>query len=1107
MIKNLALLTFGLLNCTLLLAQNPQLSSLDPADDATDVALDSDLSITFDESVEINTSLPGGNVPVIRLRRLDNDVVIQTWTPSTSTSGLSIVGGNTLTINPTDDLSGGVSYYVEIFWKVIQDLEGNYYDGFTGNTTWNFTAIVPDVAAPLATSTSPSDEGTYAPLNASGGIVFNESVQEGSGTIALYLANGTLVESITTGVSDSRLGQPATFRITWDFDTQLEELTDYYILVSSGAYEDLAGNAFAGLGVGDLDFTSNDKPNISTLSPTDAVTDVEKSASITVTFDGEIYAADPCSLIIKEYDTDNVFESFNLYTLDLGDGAGSFSDGVITVDPTSDFDYETKYYVTIEPSQSIRYSFNAEGSTELTTKGDWTFTTKAPDTTAPTLTSAGTLDDGTNESAILDFTLTFSEDVTISTAFNMFKLGYSNGGTINFSTYITGTTSNSVSFEYKYLTQGSNLYILIDPSAVTDLAGNAYSGITTSDVLPFTASWTEPEVTTYSPAKSETQVSVSSDLILTFDQNIAFTAETGARIYLKTSSPITTVESFEITSDRITIQSGNQLVIDPTDDLDFNTRYFVTISPHSVTTYGDAGKTFAGYNSTLSWPFTSEFNYWNGTQWADGTPGSTDNVTFKADYGFTADEVLEFNGVYIPAGVSFTIENNATLIHNSYLTNYGDVIIESGSALNSQSNFLAQTGSSLTVKRNTTGGIGDGEYSFIGSPFNGYDFTSITGNYKYQYNQTNNTYTDASGVTTMIPGRGYTIANNDVLEFTGTSPYTGDVLIGVQNSGEGFGYNLVSNPYTAAISYSELIAAEGPDGTGNITATIYLWDDGGAGTKSHSDFITVSALGSVSGGSGRSGDFNGSIGVAQGFFVESTQTNEDLTFTNAMKVSGNNSDVSFFRIAKDTYETVKLVLENDAEERSEILLGWVADAKAGYDTRYDSRKLVGNSLSQLYMPIENKELAIQGVPLDYQEAVALALDIKEAGNYRIAIAENMTSRKVLLHDKQEGVIHDLKEGAYSFHSAAGVYTKRFEILSPTEVLSAELYRGQIYAHEKVLHIKSTNDEEYVITIYSLRGQQMIQRTAAGSQQIDLSGFQSGVYIVIKGVQSQKIILK
>ncbi len=124
---------------------SPIVQTLSPVDGATDVALASNLVITFDEAVDVET----GNITIYKS---SDDSVVEAIDV---TGGLVTgTGTTTITINPTSNLLGGpTDYYVQIDATAFDDTSGNSFAGILDETTWNFTTI--DVTAPTISETTP----------------------------------------------------------------------------------------------------------------------------------------------------------------------------------------------------------------------------------------------------------------------------------------------------------------------------------------------------------------------------------------------------------------------------------------------------------------------------------------------------------------------------------------------------------------------------------------------------------------------------------------------------------------------------------------------------------------------------------------------------------------------------------------------------------------------------------------------------------------------------------------------------------------------------------------------------------------------------------------
>ncbi|WP_462248510.1 Ig-like domain-containing protein [Ekhidna sp.] len=591
-------------------SEAPVIMSLSPNDGSSGVSIDEMLTVEFDEDIALPT---GSLTGFIRIRNSDGSTFdnIPYIENSVSEGWLSIDGNRISFLRGT--MSYESDYYVYIDDNTLADLAGNRITDLDNNTFWNFTTEVePDTQAPMATSTSPSDEGTFAPLTATGGIVFNEDVQEGSGSIALYLSDGSLVESITTGIGDSRLGQPAGFRITWDFNTDLIPSNQYYILVSEGAYEDLAGNTFAGIGIGELDFTANARPLIETLSPANNADNVAIDASLILDLDVNIYTDGEVNLAIKEYNTDNSFETIELSSLDLGFGTGAFPDGTISIDLSNDFDEDTEYYVVLEGDGSLRSEMNTESFLGLDDKDDWVFTTEILDSTPPSIVSIDPADNAIDLPIDQLFTVTFSEPVAFSElGFIRFRKTVDGSSHINIPFNQTSVdngwisvSGNSVTFRRDLFDYNTSYYILFDDGVFQDLAGNPLTGYGTDiDFWNFTTAPIDgPELVSFTPMDNGLIDPQPRVFTMTFDETVQYGNSGVAKFSVFTEDGSDYINTnFSEASGRVSFDDNVVTVTFAGPDWTPG-NYYVTLSPDAIEDLD--GHQFEGISGTTSWNFS-----------------------------------------------------------------------------------------------------------------------------------------------------------------------------------------------------------------------------------------------------------------------------------------------------------------------------------------------------------------------------------------------------------------------------------------------------------------------------------------------------------------------
>jgi len=111
---------------------DPVLVSTDPVDTATNVPVNQNLLMTFDENVVKGSS---GDIRLVK-----SGTVVETFTPTAANVTIS---DNVVSIDPTSLLDVNTTYYLEVDGGALEDVNGLTYDGFSGSGTWSFTTGTP----------------------------------------------------------------------------------------------------------------------------------------------------------------------------------------------------------------------------------------------------------------------------------------------------------------------------------------------------------------------------------------------------------------------------------------------------------------------------------------------------------------------------------------------------------------------------------------------------------------------------------------------------------------------------------------------------------------------------------------------------------------------------------------------------------------------------------------------------------------------------------------------------------------------------------------------------------------------------------------------------
>jgi hypothetical protein len=112
----------------------PTVATLTPVDGATDVAVDAEPTIEFNENVEFGATV------LIEIRQTSDDALIEAFTEADIDAGIAIVD-DLLTITPTDTFDLSAALYILVTAGSIQNIDNVPFAGILVKTGWNFTVV------------------------------------------------------------------------------------------------------------------------------------------------------------------------------------------------------------------------------------------------------------------------------------------------------------------------------------------------------------------------------------------------------------------------------------------------------------------------------------------------------------------------------------------------------------------------------------------------------------------------------------------------------------------------------------------------------------------------------------------------------------------------------------------------------------------------------------------------------------------------------------------------------------------------------------------------------------------------------------------------------
>jgi len=522
---------------------------------------------------------------------------------------------------------------------------------------------------------------------------------------------------------------------------------------------------------------------------------------------------------------------------------------------------------------------------------------------------------------------------------------------------------------------------------------------------------------------------------------------------------------------------------------------------------------------------------WNGT-WTPSAPTNTMKAVIGASYNTTTSGSIDACKCQINSGVTVTVTDAHYLDVVMGINNGGTIIRASGGSIGQSNDTGANTGTGINTLNRTTSSYDRFDSTYFSAPVSnttiGLPFAGWRINDSYSFNPANwsdlnNDNFDDNGdawvrltaATPMIPGVGYAV----MAPTTGTFPTTANVqFTGTLNNGEikvplllsgnaadaNDDYNFVGNPYPSKLDVVKFIDANILPANNRISGTVYLWTHKRpvAATVgpyqynfSVADYAMRTKLAGTSSGMGSPAPTQ-YLATEQGFFVEAVNAG-DLIFNNSMRVHETTDNFYKSQAGPESMSRIWLNMESSLGFMSQLAVGYADNSSLDVDPGYDGLMFPAGNVLAFYSTIGTDAYKIQArgnydaddvIPLGYtyDATISGTFDIRMDEADGLFDAGN--AAPVFLEDLDLHIIHDLRQGAYSFSTAPGTFNNRFVLRFINTALgntNFDALQKQVVVAQKAqkVSIRSAVQPLQEIVVYDLLG-----RTIYTSEKLNQNEF-------------------
>ncbi len=569
--------------------------------------------------------------------------------------------------------------------------------------------------------------------------------------------------------------------------------------------------------------------------------------------------------------------------------------------------------------------------------------------------------------------------------------------------------------------------------------------------------------------------------------------------------------------------------------LDPFTTYYYRVRAYSDNCTTASSNTIAvNTKGEATWKISGGTAKWVPAFYPDGTTpvviDETIPVRIETDYNSDTDGEFIAKKLTLAAG-TFTIAEATTItIENEIVNNLTAdkfVVENNGNLIQNNESAAINGTSAITVLRDSSP-LFRNDYTMWSSPVAGqnlFGFSPYTvANRFYTYNSSTDQFNAVPGLNnssadTFVTGTGYLIrmpnagadtegtptgttsspygyqqgTNNMVFNgmFTGV-PNNGTIDVTLSDAGSGF--NLIGNPYPSPINIRQFLS----DNQSVINGTIWVWRKTNA--SANTAYCTINTTGQYVDNGELNTDVNplGIIRTGQGFIVQMSETpaGNSVSFTNQMR--SDDTSNQFFRNGNNNAwqapesHGIYLNLTNTVGFFQQMYTGYIAGATNGVDSGIDSR-YINDKPTVLSTALNSNEYVIHGraLPFNNQNTEPLQLRVATAGTYSISIdhVEGLFTgnQEIFLKDNLTGTVHNIKESPYTFTTATGTFTNRFEIVYTNEMLGADnpvidANSVVVYKEGNNIVVNAGNIEMKSVTIFDMRGRMVYSNTNVNATQ-------------------------